>query len=54
MGAPEYIEVAVALGTFALAFVTWRMAVATRQMANSAEEQMELLRDRSGRMPPTG
>jgi hypothetical protein len=44
MSAQEAIETAVALGTFALAFVTWRMAAATRQMANSSDEQLAILR----------
>jgi hypothetical protein len=41
---PEYIESAVALGTFALALVTWRMAKATRDLARAGESQLELLR----------
>jgi hypothetical protein len=44
VSAQEIIESAVALGTFALAFVTWRMAVATREMARASDQQLELLR----------
>jgi hypothetical protein len=40
----EIIESLVALGTFALALVTWRMAAATRDMARASDEQLELLR----------
>jgi hypothetical protein len=40
----DVIETAVAVGTFALAFVTWRMAVATRRVAEDSEAQLELLR----------
>jgi hypothetical protein len=43
-GAQEIIESLVALGTFALALVTWRMAVATREMARASDQQLELLR----------
>jgi len=44
MSAQEVIESAVAIGTLVLALVTWRMAVATRQVAETSQEQLELLR----------
>ena len=44
MSLQEIIESAVALGTFSLAFVTWRMALATREMARASDQQLELLR----------
>jgi len=40
----DYIEVAVALGTFSLALVTWRMAKATRDLATASNGQLALLR----------
>lgn len=44
MSLQDVIESAVAVGTFALAFVTWRMAVATRRVAEDSERQLTLLR----------
>ncbi len=43
----EVIETGVALGTFSLAFVTWRMAKATKKMAGASEDQLQLLRRQS-------
>jgi hypothetical protein len=44
VSAQEIIESLVALATFALALVTWRMAAATRDMARASDQQLELLR----------
>jgi hypothetical protein len=40
----DVIGSTVAIATFALAFVTWRMAVATRRVAEDSEAQLGLLR----------
>lgn len=40
----EGIEAAVAIGTAVLAIATWKMASATKAMADSADEQMVILR----------
>jgi hypothetical protein len=37
---PEWIDLAVAAGTALLAYATWRMATATRRMADSSDRQL--------------
>jgi hypothetical protein len=53
MSTPDAVQIGVAAGTAVLALATWRMASATREMAEASKDELALLRDQhlEGRMP---